>query len=101
VWVQDNEAKYVATSAHGDFHIYPRERIRWDGTHSEVVYHKDGVSTQCFRPANSQDEPPENHQRTWQYPALIGTSPRRSPGGSRSTLRVSSRALGASSPPAP
>lgn len=72
VWVQDNEAKYVATSAHGNFNIYNRDQIRWDGTHPKVVYHKDGVSTHCFRPANSNDEPPENHHQTWQYPALVG-----------------------------
>ncbi|MFE7778205.1 NPP1 family protein [Streptomyces sp. NPDC057445] len=72
VWVQNNQAKYVATSAHGDFNIYPRDQIRWDGTHPKVVYHKDGVSTHCFRPANSNDEPPENHQHTWQFPKLVG-----------------------------
>ncbi|MCX4513735.1 NPP1 family protein [Streptomyces sp. NBC_01619] len=72
VWVQNNQAQYVATSAHGDFNIYPRDQIRWDGTHPKVVYHKDGVSTHCFRPANSNDEPPENHQRTWQFPTLVG-----------------------------
>ncbi|GAA2327618.1 NPP1 family protein [Streptomyces violaceusniger] len=72
VWVQNNEAKYVATSAHGNFNIYSRDRIRWDGTHPKVVYHKDGLSTHCFRPANSNDEPPENHYHTWQYPALVG-----------------------------
>ncbi|MDH2388948.1 NPP1 family protein [Streptomyces sp. HNM0663] len=72
VWVQGDEAKYVATSAHGDFDVYPRDKIRWDGAHPKVVYHKDGLSTHCFRPANSNDEPPENHQHTWQYPALVG-----------------------------
>ncbi|MGW7366873.1 NPP1 family protein [Streptomyces sp. NPDC054841] len=72
VWVENNQAKYVATSAHGDFNIYPRDQIRWDGTHPKVVYHKDGVSTHCFRPANSNDEPPENHQHTWQFPKLVG-----------------------------
>ncbi|MFF3460768.1 NPP1 family protein [Streptomyces sp. NPDC002730] len=72
VWVQHNQAKYVATSAHGDFNVYPRNQIRWDNTHPKVVYHKDGVRTHCFRPANSNDEPPENHQHTWQFPKLVG-----------------------------
>lgn len=72
VWVQNSEARYVATSAHGNFDIHSRDRVRWDGTHLKVVYHKDGASTHCFRPANSADEPPENHEGTWQYPALVG-----------------------------
>ncbi|MCX5388627.1 NPP1 family protein [Streptomyces sp. NBC_00094] len=72
VWVQNNQAQYVSTSAHGGFSVYGRDRIRWDGTHPKIVYHKDGISTHCFRPANSNDEPPENHQYTWQFPSLVG-----------------------------
>ncbi|MFD5316750.1 NPP1 family protein [Streptomyces sp. NPDC127098] len=72
VWVRNDQAQYVATSAHGDFDIYRADQIRWDGTHPKIVYHKDGVSTHCFRPANSNDEPPENHEGTWQYPPLVG-----------------------------
>ncbi|MFG2874567.1 NPP1 family protein [Streptomyces sp. NPDC048337] len=74
VWIQGNEAKYVATSAHGDFAVHARDQIRWDGTHPKIVYHKDGVGTHCFRAANTNDEPPENHRRTWQFPALVGWS---------------------------
>jgi hypothetical protein len=72
VWVQDNVPQYVSTSAHGDFNVYGRDRIRWDGTHPKIVYHKDGIRTHCFRPAGTGDEPPENHQHTWQFPALVG-----------------------------
>ncbi|MER6093096.1 NPP1 family protein [Streptomyces bluensis] len=72
VWVQNNQAQYVATSAHGSFNIYTRDQIRWDGNHPKIVYHKDGISTHAFRPANSNDEPPENHKGTWQYPPLVG-----------------------------
>ncbi|WP_420000633.1 NPP1 family protein [Streptomyces boninensis] len=73
VWVKDGgTAEYVATSAHGDFTIHPRDQIRWDGTHPKVVYHKDGIGTHAFRRANANDEPPENHRGTWQFPALIG-----------------------------
>lgn len=72
VWVRDGQAQYVSTSAHGNFDIHARDRIRWDGTHPKIVYHKDGISTHCFRPANSNDEPPENHRHTWQFPALVG-----------------------------
>lgn len=74
VWVQDgdDEASYVATSEHGDFNVYSRDEVRWDGTHPKIVYHKDGASTHCFRLANSNDEPPENDYGTWQYPDLVG-----------------------------
>ncbi|MEU5059130.1 MULTISPECIES: NPP1 family protein [unclassified Streptomyces] len=72
VWVQNNEAKYVSTSAHGNFNVYSSDQIRWDGTHPKAVYHKDGLGTHCFRPATANDEPPENHRHTWQFPSLVG-----------------------------
>lgn len=70
VWVQNDQAQYVSTSAHGNFDIHSRDQIRWDGTHPKVVYHKDGIGTHAFRAANSNDEPPENHHgdgssRSW------------------------------------
>ncbi|MFJ2443576.1 NPP1 family protein [Streptomyces sp. NPDC087658] len=72
VWVQNNQAQYVSTSAHGGFTVHTRDQIRWDGSHAKVVYHKDGVSTHAFRAAGSNDEPPENHYGVWQYPTLVG-----------------------------
>jgi hypothetical protein len=72
VWVQNNQAQYVSTSAHGGFTTYSSDKIRWDGNHPKVVYHKDGLSTHAFRPANANDEPPENHYHTWQFPSLVG-----------------------------
>lgn len=72
VWVKDNRAEYVATSEHGNFKIHRRDAIRWDGTHPKIVYHKDGLGTHAFRAANTNDDPPENHHGTWQYPRLVG-----------------------------
>ncbi|MEE1797969.1 NPP1 family protein [Streptomyces sp. JV176] len=72
VWVQNNQAQYVSTSAHGGFTVHNRDQIRWDGAHPKIVYHKDGLSTHAFRAANANDEPPENHYRAWQYPSLVG-----------------------------
>ncbi|WP_155054381.1 NPP1 family protein [Streptomyces blattellae] len=72
VWVQNNAVQYVSTSNHGSFTVSPASSVRFDGTHAKVVYHKDGVSTHCFRLAGSGDEPPENHEGTWQYPPLVG-----------------------------
>ncbi|WP_184808712.1 NPP1 family protein [Actinophytocola algeriensis] len=70
IWVQNDQAQYVSTSAHGNYSTYPRNQVAWEGTHAKIVYHKDGLSTHCFRIA-SQTEPPENHYGAWQYPDLV------------------------------
>lgn len=70
VWVHQGEAKYVSTSAHGNYDKHPGSEVAWEGTHPKIVYHKDGASTHCFRLAN-HDEQPENHYGTWQYPDLV------------------------------
>ncbi|RKN05735.1 NPP1 family protein [Streptomyces radicis] len=72
VWVRNDEVQYVATSAHGGFDIHPRSSVLFDGTHPKIVYHKDGLSTHAFRLANGNDEPPENHYGSWQFPDLVG-----------------------------
>ncbi|WP_119291271.1 NPP1 family protein [Streptomyces sp. YIM 130001] len=73
VWAPEGgEAEYVATSAHGSFSVHARDDIQWDGSHPKIVYHKDGLSTHCFRPATTGDEPPENHAGAWQFPSLVG-----------------------------
>ncbi|MFR9728271.1 NPP1 family protein [Saccharopolyspora sp. MS10] len=71
VWVNEGQAKYVSTSAHGGFSTYPADEVGFEDTHAKIVYHKDGPSTHCFRLAG-QDEEPENHKGTWQYPDLVG-----------------------------
>jgi necrosis inducing protein (NPP1) len=70
VWVQNDQAQYVSTSAHGNYSTYPRSQVGWVGTHAKVIYHKDGASTHCFRLAGMTEQP-ENHYGTWQYPALV------------------------------
>ena len=72
VWVQNDQAQYVSTSAHGQFNVYASSSVRWDGTHPKIVYHKDGAGTHDFRLANANDEPAENAYHTWQYPTLVG-----------------------------
>lgn len=72
IWVQNDQVQYVSTSAHGNFDIHTRDQIRFDGTHAKVVYHKDGIGTHAFRAANGNDDPPENHHGTWQFPRLVG-----------------------------
>ena len=72
VWVHNGQAEYVSTSEHGGFEIHERGDIPFEDSHPKIVYHKDGVSTHCFRAANGDDEPPENHKEAWQYPTLVG-----------------------------
>nr|WP_245574226.1 NPP1 family protein [Amycolatopsis nigrescens] len=70
VWVNQDQAQYVSTSAHGEYAKHPASEVAWEGTHPKIVYHKDGGSTHAFRLAG-KDEQPENHYRKWQYPALV------------------------------
>jgi hypothetical protein len=70
VWVQNGQAQYVSVSAHGNYSTFPRDQVAWEGTHPRVIYHKDGLSTHCFRLAGMSEQP-ENHYGTWQYPALV------------------------------
>lgn len=71
VWTQNDEAKFVATSAHGEYDCKPAEEVRWDGTHPKVVYHKDGAGTHAFRFANEDDDNIENDKGVWFYGALM------------------------------
>ncbi|MEV6866000.1 NPP1 family protein [Streptosporangium subroseum] len=77
VWVKDDKVEYVSVSQHSGYETVAAEYVNFDdrggttaATHPKVVYHKDGPSTHCFRFAE-EDEDPENHQDTWQYPDLV------------------------------
>lgn len=72
VWIHEDEVKYVSTSAHGGFDVHDRDSVRFDGDNPKIVYHKDGISTHCFRLANDNDEPPENHYGDWRKPDIVG-----------------------------
>lgn len=65
VWVKDNTAQYVAASQHGGYEIKAAADVRWDGEHPKMVYHKDGISTHCFRFATAADDAIENHKGVW------------------------------------
>ncbi|WP_220296845.1 NPP1 family protein [Streptomyces sp. MBT84] len=71
VWVKDDKAEYVSTSAHGKWNVHPASEVIWDGTHPKVVFHKDGGLTHNFRLANAGDEPPENFYHTWRRSPLV------------------------------
>ncbi|KAM5356948.1 hypothetical protein ACJ41O_003594 [Fusarium nematophilum] len=71
VWVQNGELKFVSASAHGEWDIrftYQDPKPRFEGgTHAKIVYHKDGGFTHAFRYANGNDDPPENHWKSWRW----------------------------------
>ena len=71
VWVQNDEAKYVSMSQHGEYKTHDKESVLWDGTHPKVVYFKeDWGSTHYFRPARDKDHV-ENASGDWVRSALI------------------------------
>ncbi|MFF5482078.1 NPP1 family protein [Streptomyces sp. NPDC012935] len=72
VWISNNQAEYVSVSQHNTYQLAARSAIRFDGTHPKIVYHKDGVSSHCFRFAGTNDEPAENATGTWFFPRLVG-----------------------------
>ncbi|OZM71354.1 hypothetical protein CFN78_21175 [Amycolatopsis antarctica] len=84
VWVSDGRAKFVSTSAHGSYTTKAADEVPWEGDHPKIVYHKDGGSTHAFRHATANDEPPENHDGTWQLPAVVSWN--KFPEGVRETL---------------
>ncbi|KAK3936960.1 necrosis inducing protein-domain-containing protein [Diplogelasinospora grovesii] len=71
VWVKDDKAQYVGASQHGNYEIKAAADVRWDGEHPKMVYHKDGLSTHCFRFANTADDNIENAKGVWFRGALV------------------------------
>ncbi|AEO67661.1 94aa37cd-be66-4e7d-9e08-a5c094881c44 [Thermothielavioides terrestris] len=73
VWVSDatGKAEYVAASQHGNYEVRAAADVRWDGEHPKMVYHKDGLSTHCFRFANADDDKIENAKGVWFRGALV------------------------------
>jgi lysophospholipase L1-like esterase len=74
VWVQNDQAKFVSASQHGNYEVKAASDVRWDGTHPKLVYHKDESplsSTHNFRFATAGDEPPENYYHDWRRSTLV------------------------------
>lgn len=71
VWVQNNQARYLQLSQHSG--VYTRKvgdpaYLGWEqGTHAKVDYHLDGLRTHAFRFVDKQDDPPENHWKSWRW----------------------------------
>ena len=71
VWVENDHARFVAVSQHGEYQVKSADQVLWEGSHPKVVYHRDGLSTHAFRFAGPGDDPPENDKGVWQFPALV------------------------------
>lgn len=71
VWVWNGAPQYVAASQHGKYEIRAAADVRWDGDHPKMVYHKDGLSTHCFRFADPGDDRIENHKGVWFRGGLV------------------------------
>jgi hypothetical protein len=84
VWVRDGKAEYVGVSQHGEYEIKAASEVRWEGERAKIIYHKDGVSTHCFRFASASDDAIENHTGKWFRGALVGYNG--FPSGIRDTL---------------
>ncbi|MFI8961616.1 NPP1 family protein [Streptomyces sp. NPDC053493] len=72
VWISGNQVQYVSVSQHSGYQVAARSAVRFDGTHPKIVYHKDGLSTHCYRFANTSDDAIENATGSWFYPRLVG-----------------------------
>lgn len=72
VWVKQgaDTPSYLSASAHGDFDTKAVADAPMSGRRVKVVYHKDGVSTHCFRFAKS-GETPENDSGDWHQENLL------------------------------
>lgn len=72
VWLEGEEIRYVAASAHGDYNVRPIDEVLQDNGHPKIVYHKDGSSTHCMRFAKEDDDNPvENHNDEWFYGDIV------------------------------
>ena len=76
VWTRDSDRRvtHVSVSQHGGWDTRAAGNVHWDGDgHPQVVYHKDGISTHCFRFAEQGDHDHiENHKKWWIRGPLVG-----------------------------
>ncbi|KAK2594356.1 hypothetical protein QQS21_007916 [Conoideocrella luteorostrata] len=73
VFVQDGQrnASFVSASTHQTYIRRNASEVRFQGSHPKIVYHKDGISTHCFRFAVEKDDNVENHKHVWVRGALV------------------------------
>lgn len=72
VWVEGEDIRYVAASAHGGYDVRDVGDVLMDGDHPKIVYHKDGAGTHAMRFAKEDDDDPvENHTGAWFYGDIV------------------------------
>ena len=71
VFVKDDQLRRVAPSCHDKFDG-ATDSPRMEGNRAKVVYHKDGISTHCFRMGREDDDNIENFTGGWFLDRLVG-----------------------------
>lgn len=84
VWTHNGNLWRVYASAHGGWSGKEAGKMRMDGTHPKIVYHKDEPATHAFRFAEEHDEDPENGKNIWFRGSLVNYDG--FPGNTRDTL---------------
>jgi hypothetical protein len=69
IWTKDGVITHGSYSAHGDLYTDEAENIPSENGHLKFVYHKDGLSTHCFRFAKTNEEA-ENPYGEFVTPAI-------------------------------
>ncbi|KFY57842.1 hypothetical protein V497_05246 [Pseudogymnoascus sp. VKM F-4516 (FW-969)] len=70
VWALNDEAKYLAWSAHGNYNINKANTVEWQGNNPKFVVHRDMETTHAFRRSEG-NEAPENPTGTWYRSPLV------------------------------
>lgn len=70
VWTLNDEAKYLAWSAHGNYKINIPNTVEWQRNNPKFVVHRDMESTHTFRRSEG-NEAPENPTGTWVRSPLV------------------------------
>ncbi|KAL6854767.1 hypothetical protein ACO1O0_005892 [Amphichorda felina] len=73
VFTKDDAVVRVSPSCHAKYSHATDSPPLGDGTHPQIVYHKDGTFTHCFRIANDDDiSGPENYTGEFYRSPLVG-----------------------------
>lgn len=70
VWTLNDEAKYLAWSAHGNYKINKASTVEWQGNNPKFVVHRDMETTHAFRRSEG-NEAPENPTGKWYRSPLV------------------------------
>lgn len=72
VWVTADKVEFVSRSVHKGWKVDSRSKVRFEGEHPKLVYHKEGGFTHYYRLANESDDAIENVTGHWFRPSIVG-----------------------------